>query len=60
MPMNAAGQGLNCDLIGPDTGPFPMKTISVTGAIGVTLPLLLYPTYSTFRIVGTDIAHTAP
>lgn len=31
-----------------------------TGAIGVTVLLLLYPTYSTVRIVGTDIAHAVP
>jgi uncharacterized membrane protein YfcA len=30
------------------------------GAIGVTALLLLYPTYSTARIVGTDIAHAVP
>lgn len=30
------------------------------GAIGVTALLLLYPTYSTVRIVGTDIAHAVP
>lgn len=30
------------------------------GAIGVTALLLLYPTYSAARIVGTDIAHAVP
>ena len=30
------------------------------GAIGVTALLLLYPSYSTVRIVGTDIAHAVP
>ena len=30
------------------------------GAIGVTALLLLYPTYSTARVVGTDIAHAVP
>jgi uncharacterized membrane protein YfcA len=30
------------------------------GAIGVTALLLLYPTYSTARIVGTDIAYAVP
>ncbi len=30
------------------------------GAIGVTALLLLYPGYSTVRIVGTDIAHAVP
>jgi uncharacterized membrane protein YfcA len=30
------------------------------GAIGVTALLLLYPTYSVARIVGTDIAHAVP
>jgi hypothetical protein len=30
------------------------------GAIGVTALLLLYPAYSTVRIVGTDIAHAVP
>jgi uncharacterized membrane protein YfcA len=30
------------------------------GAIGVTALLLLYPSYSASRIVGTDIAHAVP
>jgi uncharacterized membrane protein YfcA len=30
------------------------------GAIGVTALLLLYPKYSTVKIVGTDIAHAVP
>ncbi|MBN9537214.1 MAG: hypothetical protein BGN99_17790 [Alphaproteobacteria bacterium 65-37] len=40
---------------------FLVSTSSVgAGAIGVTALLLLYPTYSTVRIVGTDIAHAVP
>jgi uncharacterized protein len=30
------------------------------GAVGVTALILLYPRYSTVKIVGTDIAHAVP